>query len=52
MREMSRAKASCATNAIGHYRNAVERTTPKRKKKKIKAKRNPLKPSECSVANA
>ena len=52
MREMSRAKASCATNAIGHYRNAVERITPKRKKKKIKAKRNPLKPSECSVTNA
>ena len=50
MREMSRAKASCATNAIGHYRNAVERTTPK--KKKIKAKRNPLKPSGCSAANA
>ena len=50
MREMSRAKASCATNAIGHYRNAVERTTPQRKK--IKSKRNPLKPSGCSVANA
>ena len=50
MREMSRAKASCAMNAIGHYRNAVERTTPQRKK--IKSKRNPLKPSGCSAANA
>ena len=50
MREMSRAKASCAMNAIGHCRNAVERTTPQRKK--IKSKRNPLKPSGCSAANA
>ena len=51
MRETSRAKASCAMNAIGHCRNAVERTTPQRKKK-IKAKRNPFKPSGCSAANA
>ena len=50
MRERSMAKASCAMNAIGHYRNAVERTTPQRKK--IKSKRNPLKPSGCSAANA
>ena len=49
-REMSRAKASCAMNAIGHCQNAVERITPQRKK--IKSKRNPLKPSGCSAANA
>ena len=50
MVEMSRAKALLAMNAIGHCRNAVERTTPQRKK--IKSKRNPLKPSGCSAANA
>ena len=50
MLEMSRAKALLAMNAIGHCRNAVERTTPQRKK--IKSKRNPLKPSGCSAANA
>ena len=49
MREMSRAKASRAMNAVGHCQNAVERITPQRKK--IKSKRNPLKPSGCSVAN-
>ena len=50
LREMSRAKASYATNAIGHCPNPVERITPQRKK--IKSKRNPLKPSGCSAANA
>ena len=50
MREMSRAKASRAMSAIGHCQNAVERITPQRKK--IKSKRNPLKPSGCNVANA
>ena len=50
MLETSRAKALLATNAIGHCPNAVERITPQRKK--IKPKRNPLKPSECRVANA
>ena len=49
MRERSRAKASCAMNAIGRCRNAVEKITPQRKK--IKAGMNPLKPSGCSVAN-
>ena len=49
-REMSRAKASCAMNAIGHCQNAVERITPQRKN--IKSKRNLLKPSGCNVANA
>ena len=49
MREMSRAKASRAMNAIGHCPNGVERITPQRKK--MKAKRNPFKPSGCSVAN-
>ena len=52
MHETCRAKASLVMNAIGHCRNAVERITPKRKQKKIKAKRNPLKPSGCSAANA
>ena len=52
MREMSRAEASYATNATGHYQNAVGRITPNRTRKKIKARKNPLKPSECSVANA
>ena len=52
MREMIRAEASYATNATGHYQNAVERITPNRKRKKAKAKRNPLKPLECSAANA
>ena len=50
MRETCRAKASLAMNAIGHCQNAVERITPQRKK--IKSKRNPLKPSGCSAANA
>ena len=49
-RETSRAKASCAMNAIGHCQNAVERITPQRKK--LESKKNPLKPSGCSVANA
>ena len=50
MREMRRAKASLAMSAIGHCQNAVERITPQRKK--IKSRRNPLKPSGCNVANA
>ena len=50
MREMSRAKASRAMNAIGHCQNAVERITPQRKK--IESRKNQLRPSGCSVANA
>ena len=50
MREMSRAKASRAMNAIGHCQNAVERITPQRKK--LESKKNPLRPSGCSAANA
>ena len=50
MREMSRAKASLAMSAIGHCQNAVERITPQRKK--LESKKNPLRPSGCSAANA
>ena len=50
MLETCRAKASLVMNAIGHCQNAVERITPQRKK--IKPKRNPLKPSGCRAANA
>ena len=50
MHETCRAKVSLVMNAIGHCQNAVERITPQRKK--IKSKRNPLKPSGCNVANA
>ena len=52
MRETSRTKASCAMNALGHCPNVVERITLQKKKKKIWSKRNPLKPSGCSAANA
>ena len=50
MRETCRAKASLAMSAIGHCQNAVERITPQRKK--LESKKNPLKPSGCSAANA
>ena len=50
MREMSRAKASCAMNAIGHCQDAVERITPQRKK--TESRKNPLRPSGCNAANA
>ena len=49
-REIRRARASLVTNAIGHCQNAVERTTPQRKK--LESKKNPLRPSGCSAANA
>ena len=50
MRETCRAKASLVMNAIGHSQNAVERITLQRKK--TEARKNPLRPSGCSVANA
>ena len=50
MHETCRAKASLVMNAIGHCQNAVERITPQRKK--LESKKNPLRPSGCSAANA
>ena len=50
MHETCRAKASLVMNAIGHCQNAVERITPQRKK--IESRKNQLRPSGCSVANA
>ena len=50
MHETCRVKASFAMNAIGHCQNTVERITPQRKK--LESKKNPLRPSGCSAANA